>query len=139
MNRPTTPTGRLGSFSHPPTAGRTAPHEAEPDLDTEPMLGSAPRWDGRGPVRHRRGTKPIFLDRSGRRRRIVATAGAAAVVAVVIALVLLVAGLFGASPVPLPGLPDLVGPAPSPGTSGPPSSATEATEPVNQPSATGQP
>jgi hypothetical protein len=33
--------------------------------------------------------------------------GAAAGVLVVVALALLVAGLFGASPVPLPGLPDL--------------------------------
>src|SRR6185369_7694434 len=67
------------------------------------------------PSRHRepRRPKPVFVDRSGRRHRIVVASGAAAGVLVVLALGMLVAGLFGASPLPLPGLPDLVGPAPS--------------------------
>jgi hypothetical protein len=62
----------------------------------------------------RRATRPIFLDRSGRRRRVVVASGAAAAVLMVLALTMLVAGLFGASPIPLPGLPDLGRPAPSP-------------------------
>jgi len=37
--------------------------------------------------------------------------GASAGVLVLLALIMLVAGLFGASPLPLPGLPDLGGPA----------------------------
>jgi hypothetical protein len=55
----------------------------------------------------------VFVDRSGRRRRLVVASGAAFGVLVLLALTMLVAGLFGASPVPLPGLPDLVGPAPT--------------------------
>lgn len=72
---------------------------------------------------HRRAPNPVFVDRSGRRRRIVITAGAGAGVLVVVALGLLVAGLFGASPVPLPGLPELGNPAPTqqaPAPSAPP-------------------
>jgi hypothetical protein len=63
-------------------------------------------------VGHRRAPKPVFVDRSGRRRRFFVVAGAAAAVFVVLALVSLVGGLFGGSPLPLPGLPNLVNPAP---------------------------
>jgi hypothetical protein len=60
----------------------------------------------------------VFVDRSGRRRRLVVASGAAFAVLVLLALTMLIAGLFGASPVPLPGLPDLVGPAPTQSTPG---------------------
>jgi len=66
------------------------------------------------PAGRRRGPKPVFVDRSGKRRRFFVITGAAAAVVVVLALVGLVGGLFGGSPLPLPGLPDLVNPAPHP-------------------------
>jgi hypothetical protein len=46
----------------------------------------------------------VFVDRSGRRQRLVLVSGAAAGVLLVAALAMLVAGLVGASPIPLPGL-----------------------------------
>jgi hypothetical protein len=52
-----------------------------------------------------RGSGPVFVDPTGRRRRLVTVAGAAVGLGLLSALALLVAGLLGASPVPLPGLP----------------------------------
>jgi hypothetical protein len=51
------------------------------------------------------GSGSVFVDPTGRRRRLVTVAGAAAGLGLVSALALLLAGLLGASPVPLPGLP----------------------------------
>jgi hypothetical protein len=48
---------------------------------------------------------PVFVDRSGRRRRLFTGLGAGFGVVLVVGCVLLVAGLMGSSPVPLPGLP----------------------------------
>jgi hypothetical protein len=48
---------------------------------------------------------PVFVDRSGRRRRLFTSLGAGLGVVLVVGCVLLVAGLMGSSPVPLPGLP----------------------------------
>lgn len=53
--------------------------------------------------------KPIFVDRSGRRRRLVRVAGAATGLALALASVLLVAGFTGAGPGHLPLLPDPAG------------------------------
>lgn len=48
---------------------------------------------------------PVFVDRSGRRRRLFTGLGAGLGVLLVLGSLLLVAGLLGSSPVPLPGLP----------------------------------
>ena len=56
-------------------------------------------------MRAKRIGDPVFVDRSGRRRRLFTVIGAAAGVLLVLALSLLIAGILGASPVPLPGLP----------------------------------
>lgn len=53
--------------------------------------------------------KPVFVDRSGRRRRLVRVAGAAAGLALTLASALLVAGFTGAGPGHLPLLPDPAG------------------------------
>jgi hypothetical protein len=67
--------------------------------------------------------KPVFVDRSGRRRRLARLAGAGLGGLLVAALSLLGAALSGASPLPIPGLPDIghkadggnATPAPTPG------------------------
>ena len=48
---------------------------------------------------------PVFVDRSGRRRRLFTSLGAGLGVLLAAGSLLLVAGLMGSSPVPLPGLP----------------------------------
>lgn len=48
---------------------------------------------------------PVFVDRSGRRRRLFTGLGAGLGVLLAAGSLLLVAGLMGTSPVPLPGLP----------------------------------
>lgn len=58
-------------------------------------------------VRPARG-RPVFLDRSGRRRRLVLLVGALVGVVLLASLVLLAAGLSGASPTRLPGFPGAV-------------------------------
>jgi hypothetical protein len=50
-------------------------------------------------------SRPVFVDLTGRRRRLVILAGVLAGLLLTTAMALLVAGVFGASPVPLPGLP----------------------------------
>jgi hypothetical protein len=47
----------------------------------------------------------VFVDPTGRRRRLVTVVGVGAALLLVGALALLTAGVLGASPVPLPGLP----------------------------------
>jgi hypothetical protein len=49
--------------------------------------------------------QPVFVDGSGRRRRWAVLAGVALGVGLMLSLVLIIAGLFGASPIRLPGLP----------------------------------
>jgi hypothetical protein len=49
--------------------------------------------------------RPVFVDGSGRRRRLATVAGVTLGAGLLLALVLVVAGLFGTSPVGLPGLP----------------------------------
>lgn len=91
------------------------------------------------PMRHqRRVTRPVFVDGSGRRRRLILVAGSAIGVLVVLALVMLVAGLFGASPVHLPGLPGgQATDARQPGrTTGAPSGPDAATNPAQAASPT---
>jgi hypothetical protein len=58
------------------------------------------RRHGQAPVR------PVFLDRSGRRRRVVLFAGSGIALVLLTSLALLVAGLFGAAPAHIPGFPD---------------------------------
>jgi hypothetical protein len=91
---------------------------------------------GHAAVGRRRAPKPVFVDRSGKRRRIFVVTGAAAAVVVVLALVSLVGGLLGGSPLPLPGLPNLVNPAPPQPA---PQSVTTATRDVTGGSSAGAP
>ncbi|GIG61563.1 hypothetical protein Lfu02_59350 [Longispora fulva] len=51
------------------------------------------------------GDSPVFVDPSGRRRGVVRLVGLGLGAALVVGVALVVAGLFGASPVPLPGWP----------------------------------
>jgi hypothetical protein len=51
------------------------------------------------------GSGPVFVDLTGRRRRLVTALGIAAALVLVAAIALVIAGVLGASPVPLPGLP----------------------------------
>jgi hypothetical protein len=51
------------------------------------------------------GSVSVFVDPTGRRRRVVTAAGVAIGLALAAVVGLLVAGLLGAAPVPLPGLP----------------------------------
>jgi hypothetical protein len=53
---------------------------------------------------------PVFVDRSGRRRRLLTVVGAALAVALLASLALLLAGLVPGGAVPLPGWPDAGGP-----------------------------
>jgi hypothetical protein len=48
----------------------------------------------------------VFVDRSGRRRRLLTVVGAALGVALLASLGLLIAGMVAGSPVPIPGWPD---------------------------------
>ncbi|BCJ50720.1 hypothetical protein Asp14428_21950 [Actinoplanes sp. NBRC 14428] len=48
-------------------------------------------------------TDPVFVDRTGRRRRFVALAGSAGALVLVLAVLALVAGFTGAGPGPVPG------------------------------------
>jgi hypothetical protein len=79
--------------------------------------------------------RPIFLDRSGRRRKLVLMAGAFVGVVLVASLGLLAAGLTGASPTHVPGFPDAVrqveeaSPAPSDSSSLSSSSPSPASTP----------
>jgi hypothetical protein len=57
--------------------------------------------------------KPVFVDRTGQRRRLVRVAGAAAGLALALATLLLVAGFTGAGPGHLPLLPQPAGGAPA--------------------------
>ena len=48
---------------------------------------------------------PVFVDLTGRRRRLFTALGIVAALLLMSAIALLIAGVLGASPVPLPGLP----------------------------------
>jgi hypothetical protein len=76
----------------------------------------------RGRRRLRRAVDPVFVDRTGRRRRIVGLAGAAAALVLFVTAVIMLAGFTGAGGARLPGLPGLgnaqiPGAAPAPGQS----------------------
>jgi hypothetical protein len=62
---------------------------------------------------------PVFVDHSGRRRRMAVLIGSSVAVVIVVALVMLVAGLSGVAPLGVPGFPDLAKPAPPAGGSTP--------------------
>lgn len=51
-------------------------------------------------------TKPVFVDRTGKRRRLTVLAGVSIGVGLMVSLALIVAGLFAGSSAPLPGWPD---------------------------------
>lgn len=125
----------------------TSPTRPPRDSEAELQPGSAAdAWAGAEHVRRhrasRRAPKPVFVDRSGRRHRIVVASGAAAGVLVLLALIMLVAGLFGASPVPLPGLPDMGRPVPTQPANEQPAPTATAGDPTggaSEPSATTEP
>jgi hypothetical protein len=88
---------------------------------------------------------PVFVDRSGRRRGLATLIGVGLGTALLVSLGLIVAGLQGASPVPLPGFPGggqyaeqgpdgnagAGAPSPSPGTSRRPSPGTSVAPPAS--------
>ncbi|MFF5230780.1 hypothetical protein [Dactylosporangium sp. NPDC000521] len=85
---------------------------------------------------------PVFVDRSGRRRRLFTILGAGLGVLLVAGCALLIAGLLGASPVPLPGLPENgqmgrhqagLGTAPTSGTPARPSAKPTSARPAAAP------
>lgn len=55
-------------------------------------------------------SEPVFVDESGRRRKLATFIGVGIGTGLLLSLVLILASLFGASPVPLPGLPSEIGP-----------------------------
>ena len=55
---------------------------------------------------NRRNREPVFVDRTGRRRRLIAVAGSVGGLVLTVALVALVVGFTGAGPVSIPGWPD---------------------------------
>ena len=55
------------------------------------------------------GSRPVFLDRSGRRRRLALLVGTSLAIALLTTLGLLIAGLSAASPVTVPGFPEVGG------------------------------
>jgi hypothetical protein len=69
----------------------------DPDRSTTPTMREVSQASG----------KPIFVDRSGRRRRLVRLAGAVLGSLLVAALGLLGAAVSGASPLRIPGFPDV--------------------------------
>src|SRR5690242_17606587 len=79
---------------------------------------------------HTRADTPVFVDHSGRRRRIVVALGAAAGVVLILAAVVLVLGLTGAGPSRIPGWPEG-----APGRVSP----TPATAAQNEPTASHRP
>lgn len=62
-------------------------------------------------------TEPVFVDRSGRRRRLFTVIGAGIGAALLLSLGLIIVALSGASPVQVPGLPNMGGVAAQPGIS----------------------
>jgi hypothetical protein len=56
-------------------------------------------------IRSTVGDRPVFVDPTGRRRRLFTVVGILLGVAITAAFALLIAGVLGAPPVPLPGLP----------------------------------
>lgn len=76
-----------------------------------PAVGSAM-------IRQHRAPRPVFVDHSGRRRRLIVATGAGLATAIVVALIMLIAGLSGASPLHVPGFPDLGKPAEAPAAAG---------------------
>ncbi|MEV0570368.1 hypothetical protein [Dactylosporangium sp. NPDC050588] len=90
---------------------------------------------------------PVFVDRTGRRRRLFTVLGAGLGVLLAAGCALLIAGLLGASPVPLPGLPengqigrhqDGLGTAPTSGTSVRPSAKPSTPRPAAAPVTSGE-
>lgn len=85
--------------------------------------------------------KPVFVDRTGQRRRLVRVAGAAAGLALALASLLLVAGFTGAGPGHLPLLPQPAGGAPAEPRSpaAPRPGGAVPSQPATAPAPTGRP
>ena len=113
--------GDMSAFNLPAEAGPTAPTGAprvRPDVDPMDRAWAAAEraWAaverGSAPAdRDADDDRPVFVDRSGRRRRYTVVLGAGLAVVIVVALIMLVAGLSGSAPLNLPGFPDLAKPA----------------------------
>jgi len=123
--------GDMTPASVPAGAKLTAPAEAPPRH--VPLRPDSPRsstgWGERGPEPEPEWEPwpfpdeqpaedepkgPVFVDHSGRRRRMAVMIGSSVAVVIIVALVMLVAGLSGAAPMSIPGFPDLGKPAPPP-------------------------
>jgi hypothetical protein len=95
-----------------------------------------PPGEWEGGIRQHRAGKPVFVDRTGRRRRVVIVTGAAVGILIVVALVMLITGLTGSSPLHVPGFPDRPGEVPvAAPTTTPEPSASETPQPDLAPNA----
>jgi hypothetical protein len=81
---------------------------------------------------NRRSREPVFVDRTGRRRRLIALAGSAGGLVLTVALFALVVGFTGAGPVSIPGWPDSAGAVIGEPATRPPSDARRPTTPRPQ-------
>ena len=115
-----------------PTTQAGAPSRRAPVRPDSPR--PSPGWDDSRPASRRAGPEPewepwpfpdeepaedepagpVFVDQSGRRRRMAILIGSSVAVVIVVALVMLATGLSGAAPLSIPGFPDLARPAPPP-------------------------
>ncbi len=90
------------------------------------------------PGAHHLKPEPVFVDGSGRRRRLARILGAGLAAGLMASLAMLLAGLFGSSPLHLPMLPDLGRPevqtrTPQPGPASP---AVPGSGPIRSPAST---
>lgn len=67
------------------------------------LEGLEARQEAEGAVRH---AQPVFVDGTGRRRRLAVFAGVGIGVGLLVSLTLIVVGLFSGSPMPVPGWPE---------------------------------
>jgi hypothetical protein len=123
-----------------PTRIRPARHAAGDDTSRRGGRRTGPTGTTRRPTV----SEPVFLDRTGRRRRLVAAAGASAILLLTLMVLALLAGVTGIAPKTMPGwpaadgrprparpIPDRTEPAPSAASR---AAATRRTSPTAPPS-----
>jgi hypothetical protein len=84
-----------------PTRIRPARHAARDDTGRRSRRRTGPTGTTRRPTV----SEPVFLDRTGRRRRLVAAAGASAILLLTLMVLALLAGFTGVAPKTMPGWP----------------------------------